>query len=79
MIVPGIKCDGCGKMKDANRWLLGTIAAATISLGKSEETYVDSVALFPWVEHTFDLSIKDFCSDQCALKWQAAELDKLGR
>lgn len=62
----------CGRRKqEANRWILGR----TFALHGA--TFV---GLSAWDDECSDLLfVQHFCSEQCAYKWLASELERLGR
>lgn len=69
--VSGYRCE-CGKQKtEANRWMLGRI----IYSGR-----MSWAALSTWNGDEADReTVLVFCSDFCALKWQAEILVRMGR
>lgn len=68
----------CGKQKtEANRWLLGCVIG---SGWLNFQLMAEVVCLRPWHEgFANEEGVLHFCSDFCALKWQAEMLGRMGR
>lgn len=62
----------CGRTKgEANRWLLGWIGHLIVD---------QFCCLMPWSDAMADADhVQHFCSEQCAYKWLASELERMGR
>lgn len=70
----------CGRHKqEANRWIVGMMTNKMILAGDGyDRRYIAGLA--PWNDGLANLSgALHFCSDQCAYKWLASELERLGR
>jgi hypothetical protein len=65
---------------EANRWLLGVRTLHAWQDSNPSVLDAPVVALRPW-DHAMALSpgVLHFCSDKCALAWQARELERMGR
>ena len=78
----GYTCE-CGRRKgEANRWLLGvrTLHSWPDENEPAATFHAPVIALRPWDATMADApGVIHHCSDQCALTWQARELERMGR
>jgi hypothetical protein len=80
LITSGYQCE-CGKVKQiANRWILGRFAHHGYFYDGDLISETCYIGLRPWDEEEANKEhVLHFCSEFCAYKWLAEELERMGR